>query len=636
MNDPKLLDALQLIIINFLEIKDQSTFWGTYPSSVSGAQIVRYMLDKEIAQDEQHAVRIGKQMVKFHLLHHVVRDHDFENTNELWYRFSIHEKHGGAERDEAGRVLTWKSTEQNEMRAKEQLELWPLDKANCSLLDSTHPVKWKNPEPEATYNLVVIGAGCGGLVAAASAAGAGAKVALIEKNLMGGDCLNVGCVPSKALIRCARAAYAVKTASNFGVKVTGCEIDFPKVMERVRKLRAKISPNDSAHRFVGLGVDVFIGTGQFTSQTEIEVVDEAKRSYSLPFAKAVIATGATALIPDIPGIRDVPYYTNSTIFNVTELPKSMVVLGAGPIGCELGQSFQRLGAHVTIISSSYRLLPKEDMKASEIIAKQFASEGITMLMGINVTKVELLLEEGKQDSSYKKIKLTLQVKGGSATSTVETDLLLISIGRKANVEGLNLESARIETSSKGVAVNDFMQTTNPNVYAVGDVCSDLKFTHNADFMARAVIRNAIFFGKEKASNLNIPRATYTDPEVAQVGMNEEDMKSAARDYDVFCRRLEDVDRAILDGEEEGFVKVICDKGTDNIVGATIVASHAGDMISELTVAMDTKVKLSRLATVIHPYPTQAEAVRQTGDQFRKTSLTPTVKSLLRTIASFRR
>jgi pyruvate/2-oxoglutarate dehydrogenase complex dihydrolipoamide dehydrogenase (E3) component len=427
-------------------------------------------------------------------------------------------------------------------------QLQPLDEHNRTLESHVHPPDWVNPTPAKRYNLVVIGAGTAGLVTAAGAAGLGAKVALIERSLMGGDCLNVGCVPSKAVISAARIVAAVRDAGEFGVQVSGgWNVDFAEVMERMRRLRAEISPNDSAARFRDLGIDVFLGDGRFTGSDSIEVAENTLR-----FKKAVIATGGRAQAPPIPGLDEVDYLTNETLFSLTELPKRIGIIGAGPIGCEMAQSFARFGSEVFLIEAMHGILPREDPEASEIVKQSLIRDGVNLLCCGRETK---LRKEGNQ------IRLSLESHGETYDEPVDT--LLVSVGRAPNVDGLNLEGVGVEYDQRdGVTVNDKLQTTNPRIYAAGDVCSQYKFTHVADFMARIVIRNALFLGRAKASALTIPWCTYTSPELAHVGLSPKDAEDQGVAVDTFTQELADVDRAILEGENTGFVRVHVKQGTD--------------------------------------------------------------------------
>jgi pyruvate/2-oxoglutarate dehydrogenase complex dihydrolipoamide dehydrogenase (E3) component/uncharacterized membrane protein YdjX (TVP38/TMEM64 family) len=487
----------------------------------------------------------------------------------------------------------------------------PADTHNTRLVSYLHPPDWVNPAPAPCYNLVVIGAGTAGLVTAAGAAGLGAKVALVEKHLLGGDCLNVGCVPSKAIIRSSRSAFEATDAGPFGVRLASpAQVDFSAVMERMRKLRADISPHDSAQRFAKLGVDVFLGEAHFSGPDTVQVAGQTLR-----FKKAVIATGARAAQPPVPGLADAGYLTNETVFNLTQRPPRLAVLGGGPIGCELAQAFQRLGSEVSLLHKNAHLLDREDMEAAAIVQTAFLREGITLRLSAKITRVER--NGGDKLLCY-------EVDGKEATLAV--DEILAGAGRTPNVEGLNLEAVGVKYDPrKGVLVNDHLQTTNPRIYAAGDVCMAWKFTHAADFAARIVIQNALFLGRKKLSALTMPWCTYTDPEIAHVGLYERDARDRGLEIDTYRREFKEVDRAIVDGEEDGFVKIHVRKGGDEILGATIVARHAGEMISEISVAMASRLGLGKLASVIHPYPTQAEAIRQCGDAYNRTRLTPTVK-----------
>ncbi len=504
-------------------------------------------------------------------------------------------------------------------------ELAPLDAHNRKLASNVHPHDWINPEPAERYNLVVIGAGTAGLVTAIGAAGLGAKVALVERKLMGGDCLNVGCVPSKALIRAARAAADVRDAREFGVNVPdGVTIDFPKIMERMRRLRADISPHDSAQRFADQGIDVFIGNGVFESDDTVAVGDK-----KLKFTKAVIATGARAAELTTPGLAEAGYLTNETVFSLTELPKRLGVIGAGPIGCELAQAFARFGSEVYLVESEHSIMTREDPDAAAIVEQHMTErDGIKLLCcGKNLTV------RAESDGKH------LEVDSHGTHYDVVVDEILVGVGRAPNVEGLGLDKVNVQFDTKrGIEVDDKLRTTNKRIFACGDVASKYKFTHTADALARIVIQNSLFPFKPgaRASALTIPWCTYTDPEVAHVGMYAEDAKAAGIETDEFRVDLSGLDRAILDGETEGFIKVLTKKGKDQIVGATIVARHAGEMISEVTLAMVAGVGLGTIANTIHPYPTQAEVIKRAGDAYNRTRLTPFVASLFKKIMAWQR
>jgi len=492
-------------------------------------------------------------------------------------------------------------------------EIPPKDQYNEALVANVHPPDWVNPEPAPRYHLVVVGAGTAGLVTAAGAAGLGAKVALVERHLLGGDCLNYGCVPSKAIIRSSRVCADLRDADRFGIRVPlGTEVDFPAVMERLRRLRATISHHDSARRFRDLGVDVFLGAAQFTKPQTVEVAGQ-----TLNFAKAVIATGARAVDPPVPGLAEAGYLTNETVFGLTQRPDRLLIMGGGPLGCEFAQAFQRLGCRVTLLHKYAQIMNREDADAATLVQKVFEEEGIRLILNARPTRV-LATATGK----------LVRYESDGLSGEIEVDEILAGAGRAPNVENLGLEAAGVKYEVRqGVVVNDRLQTTNRHIYAAGDVCLQYKFTHMADATARIVIQNALFLGRKKLSALTIPWCTYTDPEVAHVGLNEAEAARQGIPIQTFVKPWSEVDRAIVDGEDQGLVKIHVKQGTDHILGATIVARHAGEMISEVTLAMVGKMGLGTLAAVIHPYPTQAEAIRQTGDLYNRTRLTPFVKKL---------
>lgn len=441
------------------------------------------------------------------------------------------------------------------------------------------------------YHLVVIGAGTGGLVTSAIAAGLGARVALIERDQMGGDCLNVGCVPSKSLIHATR---------------TG--VGFSDAMRRMREVRAELAVNDSAERFTSLGVDVYHGTGRFTSRDEIQVGDTKLR-----FARAVIATGARAAIPPIAGLAEAGYLTNETVFDLAEQPDRLVIVGAGPIGCELGQVFARFGTRVTIVDLAPRVLMRDDPDAAAIVQASMQRDGVRFVFGVTPVRAE-------------RGSLFVAPIGAERAGEVriETDAILIAAGRAPNVEGFGLDVAGVaHDATKGVSVDDRLRTTNPKIYAVGDVCSALKFTHNSDWQARLVVPNALFFGigGGKVSRAVIPWCTYTQPELAHVG------ETRGMGVETITVPMSNVDRAVIDGVTEGFARVHLRRGTDRIVGATLVSEHAGESISEITLAMTNRIGLGGIGKTIHPYPTQAEVFRKAADAWRRQRLTPSAKGV---------
>lgn len=489
----------------------------------------------------------------------------------------------------------------------------PVDAANQRLMDEVRPANWTNPTPSGVYDLVVVGGGTAGLVSAVGSAGLGARVALVERRLLGGDCLNVGCVPSKALIRSARAVADARRAAALGVHIGSVESDFAAVMHRMRSRRAGLSPNDSARRLQTAGVDVYFGDARFLGPRTVDVAGR-----TLTFNRAVVATGGRPVAPPVPGLDAIPYLTNETLFWLTELPRRLIVVGAGPIGCEMAQAFARLGSEVTILGRAGHVLPREDADAAAIVQRRLSADGVRLALGVKLT-------EAVQDAGG--IRIRYERGDGSGAGEATGDHVLVSAGRAPNIEDLGLDAAGVEVSSQGVVVNDRLQTTNRRIYAAGDVCSTFKFTHAADAMARIVIQNALFYGRRRASALVIPWCTYTDPEIAHVGLYEAEARQKGHDVKTITVGLSDVDRAVLDEEPEGFVRVHHERG--RLLGCTIVASHAGEMIAEAAYALTHGGTLNDLSSTIHPYPTQTEALRKAGDQYRRTLLTPRVRTLMK-------
>ncbi|UFP93404.1 mercuric reductase [Gloeobacter morelensis] len=483
----------------------------------------------------------------------------------------------------------------------------PMDIHNVRLVAHTHPPGWVNPKPAGRYNLVVVGGGTAGLVSAGGAALLGGKVALVERHLLGGDCLVAGCVPSKALIRSARAMADVKDAHRYGIRVQGTvEADFGAVMERLRRVRADISPHDAAERFKNWGVDVFLGAARFTSPDTVQVGE-----VELRFKRAIVATGGRAARPEIAGLAEAGCLTNETVFSLTERPERLVVIGGGPIGCELAQSFARLGSQVTLLHKNERVLDREDPETSRILGFALERDGVRVLTNVRIEKVSC-------EGSVK----TVHLAGGEK---VACEAILLAAGRVPNVEGLGLEAAGVRHGKGGVEVDDRLCTSNPRIYACGDICLPWKFTHAAEASARIALENALFggtlvLGRKKASALTMPWCTYTDPEVAHVGLMEDEARERGIAFDTIRLPLAESDRALTDGEEDGFMTVILKQGSDKILGATLVARHAGEMISEITLAMVAGKGLATLSRVIHPYPTQAEIIRKVADTFESRSL----------------
>lgn len=475
---------------------------------------------------------------------------------------------------------------------------------------------------EGKYNVVVIGAGTAGLVTAAGTAGLGGRVALIERNRMGGDCLNFGCVPSKALISSARAIAHIRRAQDWGLARQEPQFDFPDIMERMRARRARIQPNDSQERFEGLGVDVFRGEAWFLSPHEVEVDGQRLRA-----ANFVIAAGSRAGAPPIDGLDSVPYYTNETLFDtLNEKPEEMLILGGGPIGIELGQAFSRFGVKVTIVEYGPRILLKEDRDVADFMQRQLESEGVTV---VDCTQVERVSKRNG------KIHLegTRKPPGGEPQPvSFQGDALLVAAGRIPNIEKLNLNAAGVKFNKRGIEVNEYLQTSQPHIYAAGDIAGSYQFTHTADAMARVVVRNILMpvqLLRQRIDFSVVPWCTYTDPEVAHVGLGEDEAKQKNIDYDLFRVPVEESDRAIVESEEAGFVKVLTKKGTDRIIGATVVAAHGGELLQEFVVAMKNGIGLKAIGATIHPYPTMATVAQKIADQYNRTRLTPQAEKVFR-------
>ncbi len=495
------------------------------------------------------------------------------------------------------------------------IEVPPFDNYNRQLVANAHPAAYVNPRPARRYNLVVIGGGTAGLVSAIGAAGLGAKVALIEKHLTGGDCLVYGCVPSKAVIRSSRVLAELRNAALHGVEVDRLREDFGRVMERMRRARAMISEHDSAMRIRQSGVDLYFGEPRFTGRNKV-LVDGVE----LRFKRAAITTGARAVRLPVTGAESGDILTNETFFNLTQLPARLAVIGAGPLGCEMAQAFARLGSQVTLIHKHANILNKEDPDAAGIVQRRFANEGIHMIFSATVERL------GKKAGSKE---LIYTQNGNMEKKTVRVDAVLAGVGRAPNVAGLNLEAAGVAYDARrGVKINKQLQTTNPAIYAAGDVALQWKFTHAADASARLLIQNALFGGKKKFDSLIMPWCTFTDPEIAHVGMYERQAAETGVAVETYTESLTEVDRAIVDGQANGFARIHVKKGTDRILGATIVAANAGSMISEITAVMNAGAGLKTLAKTIHPYPTQAEVLKSIADSYSRTRLKSWMKSAL--------
>jgi pyruvate/2-oxoglutarate dehydrogenase complex dihydrolipoamide dehydrogenase (E3) component len=494
----------------------------------------------------------------------------------------------------------------------------PDDLFDRQLLANVRPPDWVKPTPQPRYHVVVIGAGTAGLVTAAASAGLGATVALVERGLMGGDCLTVGCVPSKSVIRAARAWHdAAGAHDQFGAPPATGSGEFAVAMARMRRLRAQLSVLDGAPRFRSLGVDVFLAPAAFVDPRTIEV-----DGHRLSFRRAVVATGARAAMPPIAGLTDAGYLTNESVFNLSALPRRLLVIGAGPIGCEMAQTFARFGSEVTVVEQGDRILLRDEPEAAAIVQRAMARDGVRFRFGAQLTRVERV---GEDRIGW--------IRHDGGEERVMADHVLIAAGRAPNVEGLGLEAGGIAHDARGVVVDDYLRTTNRRVFAAGDVCTRQRFTHVADLQARIVVQNALFASTfhlkyRRASAVLVPWCTYTRPELAHVGMSSADAARAGVAIESITVPLSDVDRAVLDGEDDGLLRIHVRRGTDRIIGATLVADHAGDLISEVTVAMTAGIGLARIGATVHPYPTQGEVWRKAADAWQRARLTPRARGLL--------
>ena len=507
-------------------------------------------------------------------------------------------------------------------QARDQLNIWPLDEFNALLLNEVHPVDYDITSSKQVlphndvYDLVVIGAGAGGLVSSKQAARRGAKSAMISQHLAGGDCLNVGCVPSKALIRSARAVRHVRRAADFGVRVVPQQVtvDFGAVMKRLRQLRAKIAPVDGHEETAAAGVHVVQGRGRFTGPNTVQV-----NGINLKFRKAVVATGGRNDTPNVPGLAESPFTTNEILFNLETLPPRMVILGSGVVALEMAQCFASFGSNVTVIQRKERLFQAKggDREAAEVLQTVLEEDGVTFLSCTTAKHVTTLRPRGERPEELPLMKVTVHGKDGDVD--LECECLLVATGRIANVEDLGLEEAGVDFElGKGVIVNDLAQSvSNKNVYAVGDCVAGVpRLTHMSGEMAKVVVQNSLFDDDWKLSNLVVPAVMYTEPEYATVGISSLDMATkAGMQVDVYRSGLEHNDRAILEGENQGFCKILTKAGTDEIVGATIVASRAGELVNEVSLAMKYGIGLAGIGRNIHSYPTSGEAVMACGIQY---------------------
>jgi len=515
-------------------------------------------------------------------------------------------------------------------QAKDQHNIWPLDEYNIKLLNEVHPKSWTNSNTngdgkdenindEQIFDFIAIGAGAGGLVSSRQSARRGAKSAMISFNLAGGDCLNVGCVPSKALIRCARMIREVRKAQDnagedFGIRISGdVEVDFGQIMRRMRRVRAEISPIDGHERGKEIGVEVFQGFGRFVDENTVEVVHPQgeKDPVQLKFKKAAICTGGRATIPmDIAGLDEAPYTTNETLFNLSKLPRRMVILGSGVVALEMAQVFATFGSEVTVLVRGDKLFPRNDPDAGSYLQKSLEeSSGVKFVKLAKLTNVETLKEAADENDLPL---MRLSIRAGEEEMSLEAECLLVATGRSPNVEKLNLEAAGVDFDAKqGILVDDFSRSTsNPNIFSVGDCTAGVpRLTHMSGEMAKVVVNNALFDDDWKLSTLVVPSCMYTEPEFANVGIVRE-----GDDVDVYTASLEENDRSILDGDKEGYVKIFCKKGTGTIIGCSIIAGRAGELINEVTLAMKHGITLEGIGRNIHCYPTTGEAIMGCGIQ----------------------
>ncbi len=482
--------------------------------------------------------------------------------------------------------------------------------------------KYKKPK-KFEFNTVVIGAGSAGLVAAYIAAAVKAKVALIEKAKMGGDCLNTGCVPSKAIIRTAKFLSHQKRSKEFGVHTASAEFDFKEVMDRVRSIIGVIEHHDSVERYTGLGVNCFAGHATIESPYCVDVDGKKLTTRSI-----VIASGAEPAVPPLPGIDDVNYYTSDTIWEINELPKRLLVLGGGPIGCELSQAFVRLGSNVTQVQRLPRIMPREDSEYSEMVLKQFIEDGVDVRLEHQAK--EFITENGAN---------VLVCEHNGEKVQIEFDTLLVAVGRRARISGFGIDQLGIELSSnRTIEVNEFLETNFPNIYAVGDVAGPYQFTHFGAHQATSAATNALLrpFYRRRVDYSVIPWATFTEPEVARVGLNEQEAKQKGIDYEATVYDFKDLSRAIADSEARGEIKVLTPPGKDKILGVTIAGEHAGDLISEFILAMQCGLGLNKILGTIHIYPTLAESVRFVAGNWKRKQVSERTMKILRSFNKWRR
>ncbi len=484
--------------------------------------------------------------------------------------------------------------------------------ARREIVRNLAPDDWRNPVPDGRCNLAVIGAGPAGLTAARIAAGLGARVVLIEAAFIGGDCTNIGCVPTKAIIRSGRLRAEMARAPHFGVRSPGAAADPALALDRVRQVQARISRAESARLLAAEGIDLYFGKARFTGRQSLQVGDA-----SIRFSRAIIATGGALRRPGVPGLEEAGYLTVQTLFDRDTLPARIMVIGGGPLGCEMAQALCRLGVAVVLVHNSPKFLPGEERDAAQLLSESLARDGVEV--HLNTTAVS-----ARRSAEGKVISLST----GGQPFAITVDDVLTGVGRMPRIDGLDLAAAGIDADAEtGIAVDDFLRTTNRRVYAAGDVTGRYMFSHVADAAARIAVRNALFMGRQRFSRLTIPWCTFTDPEIAHVGLHAEEAIAQSVAIKTYTVMMHEVDRAITDGEATGFVKIHVVQGTDRIVGATVVARHAGEMLNEITLAMDRGIGLRALSNVIHAYPTQSAAIKKAADACVADRLTPRLHRL---------
>jgi pyruvate/2-oxoglutarate dehydrogenase complex dihydrolipoamide dehydrogenase (E3) component len=462
----------------------------------------------------------------------------------------------------------------------------------------------RTPEPGGRYPLVIVGAGPAGLLTAQAAALRGARVALIERDLLGGVCLNKGCIPSKTILRTSRLYREMRDAERFGASVPGAiTVDFPAVMARVRRIRDRLREGVSTEALAAMGIDVYFGAARFVARDSVMV--DGKR---LRFRKALVATGARPVRPEIPGLEEVGYLTYENVFDLTERPERLLVIGGGPVGCELAQAFARLGSRVTLVQDDPMFLGHEERDAAQLLSGALARDGIDIHLDTETVRVRM--KGGDK---------VAELRRDGATQHVAFDQILVGVGTVPNVQGLDLEVAAVAYDpADGILVDDQLRTSNSRIFAAGDVCSGNKFPHVESVAARIVVANALFLGRQRLSTEAVPWCTFTDPEIAHVGMYVTEARQKNIPVKTFTIMMHEVPRAVADGEDEGFVKLHVRDGTGEILGATVVASHAGDLINEISLAMGARMGLDALARVNQPYPTQSQAIRMAADAYVRT------------------